>query len=66
MSQKTEYVQEDFFKTFSGIDRITNLEMKQDALRKGIFKRYSEQEEKIKSLHNELQILIGIIEGAVK
>lgn len=45
-------------------ERISELEERQEVLRKALFKRWSEQEKKIEQLHKEFQILTGIIEGA--
>lgn len=45
--------------------RLMEVEQKQDTLRKGLFKRWREQEEKIKNLSNEIRVLSGILEGAL-
>lgn len=46
--------------------RLSKLEEQQEKLRRGLFKRWGEQEKKIKTLHKEFQILTGILEGAME
>ena len=59
------HYQMDFLENFTHENRLISIEQKQESLRKGLFKRWKEQEEKIKHLHNEIQILTGILEGIV-
>lgn len=63
------YVQVDMFEsTVFSVEKewkLIELEEKQDKLRKGLFKRWKEQEEKIKKLSNEVRFLAGLLEGAI-
>lgn len=67
MNKFSSYIQSNFLDEikWKEEERLDHLEKKQENLRRGIFKRWSEQEEKIKHLHQEIQILTGILEGAI-
>jgi len=64
--KKEKYVQEDLFEGFLThemiqMQKIKELEDKQDTLRRGLFRRFTEQEKRINSLSENVEHLISLV-----